>query len=91
MTGDPALAALYEELCAYPGPRPEPSLGGPDPSRLVTPLHLRHGAGELSFFGTIATFGTPLDVTVSELAIETFFPADDRTAAFLREHATRDV
>jgi hypothetical protein len=39
---------------------------------------------ELSFFSTITTFGTAVDVTVSELALEAFFPADDQTAAFLR-------
>lgn len=87
LTGDPALTALYEELRAYPGARSEPRPGGPDPSRLVMPLHLRHPAGELSFFSATATFGTPLDVTVAELAIETFFPADEPTAAFLRARA----
>jgi hypothetical protein len=48
------------------------------------PLRLRHGDGELSFVSTVATFNTPLDVTVSELAIETFLPADSQTAAALR-------
>ena len=42
---------------------------------------------ELTFFSTIATFGTPLDVTVAELVIESFFPADPATAAYLRERA----
>ena len=41
-------------------------------------------AGELSFMSTITTFGTPLDITVSELSIEAFFPADDHTAQVLR-------
>jgi hypothetical protein len=47
-------------------------------------MRLRHPAGELSFFGTIATFGTPLDVTVAELMIEAFYPADAATAEVLR-------
>ena len=51
---------------------------------LVVPLRLRHGDGELSFVSTVTTFGTPLDVTVAELVIESFFPADDATAAALR-------
>jgi hypothetical protein len=52
------------------------------------PLCIRDGGRELSFFGTVATFGTPLDVTVSELAIESFFPANDATAAVLRGGGT---
>jgi hypothetical protein len=51
--------------------------------RLRTP----HGDGELRFFSTIATFGTAIDVTVAELAIEAFFPADPETGAALRERA----
>ena len=83
-TGDPALVALHEELASYPGvdasPRP------PHPANnLFIPLKLRApGGGELSFFSTIARFGTALDVTVAELAIESFFPADAATAAALR-------
>jgi transcriptional regulator with XRE-family HTH domain len=84
VTGDPDLTTIYEELRAFPGPQPDISPAGPAPSRIVMPLQLRHDGGELAFFSTTATFGTPLDVTVAELAIETFFPADDRTAAFLR-------
>ena len=48
------------------------------------PLRIRTDAGELSFFGTVATFGTPMDVTVAELSIESFFPADPQTAEVLR-------
>ena len=51
------------------------------------PLRLRSGDGELSFISTIATFGTATDVTVSELAIESFFPADAETAAALHERS----
>jgi hypothetical protein len=45
---------------------------------------VRHEAGELAFMSTVTTFGTPLDITVSELSIEAFFPADEHTAAVLR-------
>ena len=51
------------------------------------PLRIRSVDGELSFISTVATFGTATDVTVSELAIESFFPADEETARTLRERA----
>ena len=47
------------------------------------PVRLRHGDRELAFFSTIATFGTAVDITLAELAIEAFFPADDATTAYL--------
>ena len=51
-------------------------------------LHLAApGGGELAFFSTITTFGTPSDITVSELSVEAFFPADDETARRLRDAA----
>ena len=78
-TGDPVLAELLTELGSYPGgaaPEPAPAL--------VVPLRYRHGDTELAFFSTTTVFGTPLDVTVSELAIEAFYPEDETTAAALR-------
>jgi transcriptional regulator with XRE-family HTH domain len=82
---DDALTALYAEISAYPiadsGPVDD------DPVGVVLPLRLRGFRpedGELALFSTVATFGTPLDITVSELAIETFFPADPHTEAVLR-------
>jgi len=51
------------------------------------PLRLRTDAGELTFLSTVTAFGTATEVTLSELAIETFFPADAATAAAVREHA----
>ena len=54
----------------------------PEPS-LVVPLRVRVGDYDLSFLSTTTVFGTPLDVAVSELAIETFFPADAATSEFL--------
>ena len=48
------------------------------------PLRLRTDGGELRFFSTVTTFGTPVDITVEELSIESFFPADRETAERLR-------
>jgi hypothetical protein len=53
------------------------------------PLRIRHSGGELAFLSTVATFGTPLDITVAELAIESFFPADAETASALHAFAGR--
>jgi transcriptional regulator with XRE-family HTH domain len=84
LTADPELAALYDELRAYHCDQPEPEVELPGPGDVVVPLRIHHGDRELAFFSTVATFGTPLDVTVAELAIESFFPADADTSAVLR-------
>jgi hypothetical protein len=81
VTGDAALATLYEEVSGYPGPA-QP--GGHTASEVFVPLVFRSGDRELRFFSTVATFGTAVDITVSELAIESFFPADGPTAEALR-------
>jgi transcriptional regulator with XRE-family HTH domain len=79
-TADPALAALHDELSAYPAPpRDEPSC---DPG-ITVPLVLRAGDRTLRFFSTTLVFGSPRDVLLSELAIETFLPADDATRVAL--------
>lgn len=83
LTGNLALAQLYEELCGYPCDQPEPDVELPGPGDVFVPLRIRYGNHELAFFSTVATFGTPLDITVAELAIESFFPADAGTAAIL--------
>jgi transcriptional regulator with XRE-family HTH domain len=88
LTGDPGLAELLEELRAYPCDQPEPEVEVPGPGDVVVPLRLRHGDRELSFLSIMASFGTPLDVTVAELAIESFFPADPATGAALRDLQT---
>jgi len=83
VSGDPALSALYDELAAYPGgsgSAPSPDLAA---GEIAVPLRLRHESGELSFISTMTTFGTAIDVTVSELSIEAFFPADAATAQAL--------
>jgi transcriptional regulator with XRE-family HTH domain len=83
LTADPGLAELYEELAGYPCDQPEPE--PPGAGAVVVPLRVRDGDRVLSFFSTVATFGTPLDVTVAELVIESFYPADPETAALLWE------
>ncbi len=81
VSADPVLAALADELRAYPAP-PDASHEVVEAS-VVVPLLLRTPAGTLSFISTTTVFGTPVDVTLSELALETFFPADAATAALL--------
>jgi transcriptional regulator with XRE-family HTH domain len=80
-TADPALLALHAELKSYPVPaRSKPIAAG----SVAVPFRLRHGDDVLSFISTTMVFGTPLDITLSEIALETFFPADADTAALLR-------
>ena len=83
LTADPELADLLDELTSYPCDQPdvEPHGGG----EVVVPLRMRIDDTELAVLSTVATFGTPLDVTVAELVIESFFPADEATAAWLRD------
>jgi transcriptional regulator with XRE-family HTH domain len=83
-THDPQLISLLNELRGYPCDQPEPSVEMPGPGEIVVPLRLRHGDGELRFMSIVSTFGTPLDITVQELSIEAFFPADAPTADALR-------
>src|ERR1044071_6630111 len=89
-TGDPRLAELYAELAALPGVR-DPPLAvphGDGASRLMVTLRMKSPAGDLAFFSTVATFGTAVDITLAELSIESFFPADPATAATLRAALT---
>jgi transcriptional regulator with XRE-family HTH domain len=81
-SGDVALIALFEELRAYPAPelRETRDYGG-----VAVPLEIRTDAGVLSFISTTTIFGTPVDVTLSELAVEAFYPADEKTAQILRK------
>jgi transcriptional regulator with XRE-family HTH domain len=84
-SGDPRLAGLHEELSGYPGGESEDeSQPPPAPADVVVPLRYRASDQELSFLSITAMVGTPLDVTVEELVIESFYPADDRTARALR-------
>jgi transcriptional regulator with XRE-family HTH domain len=78
-TGDPRLAELLTELQRYPGGEHSP----PAPTDVVVPLRYRLGDRELSLFSMTAVVGTPMDVTIEELAIESFYPADEATAQAL--------
>jgi transcriptional regulator with XRE-family HTH domain len=85
VTADAQLAALMQELLAYPSPVSERD--GPahnDYAGIFVPMQLKTPAGILSFFSTTTVFGTPIDVTLSEVALEAFFPADAETSLALR-------
>jgi hypothetical protein len=88
LTGDDELRALEAELAGYVeamGVASDTSFEAP---RMVAiPMRLRTDDGELAFVTMIATFGTALDITLSELAIETFLPADEATATALHRRA----
>jgi transcriptional regulator with XRE-family HTH domain len=83
VSGDPALFALHEELAALPGAQPGLA-ASLELSEIAVPLLLSVEGSELAFISTATSFGTAIEVTVSELAIESFFPADEATASFLR-------
>jgi transcriptional regulator with XRE-family HTH domain len=92
-SGDATLTALAEELAAYPAPAGADAQSGrhrdsePAPlADVVVPFSLRTDIGVLSFFSTTTVFGSPVDVTLSELAIEAFFPADAATSEALRAY-----
>jgi transcriptional regulator with XRE-family HTH domain len=85
VTADPGLIKLYDELRRYPIPARSAPL---PPDNVAIPFKLRFGGDILSFMSATMIFGTPVDVTLSELALETFFPADEFTAERLRKLAT---
>jgi hypothetical protein len=83
-TGDQQLAALLEELRGYPeGDAEAPHLEG-EMLGVAMPFRFRTPGSVLSFISTTTVFGTPVDITLQELALETFFPADAATAEALR-------
>ncbi|MGO4738008.1 helix-turn-helix domain-containing protein [Bosea sp. 2KB_26] len=90
-TADPILADLLVELLTYPAPlQPVRKGHAPDPeveAAIVVPMQLKVGDQVLSLISTTTVFGTPVDITLSELALETFFPADAATAEALRAMA----
>ncbi|MFI0165219.1 helix-turn-helix domain-containing protein [Streptomyces sp. NPDC017095] len=78
------LRALYEEVAAYPVPEEPPAAEPAAPvPYFALPLRIEHAGRTLSFVSSISTFNTPMDVTVAELAVETFLPADPATAKYL--------
>jgi transcriptional regulator with XRE-family HTH domain len=99
LTGDEVLESLMSELAGYPPPDNQGrgnfsgtgghgAAGSSEYGDVVVPLQFSSEAGVLSFISTTTVFGTPVDVTVSELALESFFPADAKTAEILRQLAT---
>ncbi|TDR39717.1 Xre family transcriptional regulator [Tahibacter aquaticus] len=91
-SGDALSQQLYEEMLTYPlpanaGDAHEPTLS----DNVALQLRLRSEFGVLSFISTITVFGTPLDITLAELAIESFFPADAHTAQVLRNWLPLEV
>ncbi|QEN87549.1 helix-turn-helix transcriptional regulator [Labrys sp. KNU-23] len=86
ISGDEILARLLDELSAYPVPasrgKPRADLGG-----IVVPFELRTPQGLMCFFSTTTVFGTPVDITLSELALECFYPANAETTEILKRTA----
>jgi transcriptional regulator with XRE-family HTH domain len=82
---DPVIQALLTEVMSYPAPPGTPTLATSDgPQRYATPLQVATRLGTVSFLNTTTVFGTPTDVTLSEIALEMLFPADDATVAIVR-------
>lgn len=86
-SADARLIALRDELAGFPFPAStEPARSDPArEGRIAVPLRLKSDAGPLSFLSTTTVFGTATDVTLSEVTIEAFFPADDKTACAMRQ------
>ena len=88
VTADPRLSDLLQELGSYATARDTRNIEQPgsarDPTSVAVPLRLHTEHGTLSLISTTMVFGTPVDVTLSELAIEAFFPADAATADLLQ-------
>ncbi len=86
-SGDPALDELAEELRGYPAPASKTPAPATIDVPIAVPMILESPVGPLSFLSTTTLFGTPAEVTLSELAIESFFPADALTGERLRQLA----
>jgi transcriptional regulator with XRE-family HTH domain len=86
VTADPVLDQLLAEVTAYPNVEELTSRPGwsTEETPLLVPCRLEMGGIEVSLFTTLTTFGTPRDITLDELAVELFFPADDATELLLR-------
>jgi len=84
LTRDVDVGALYDELRGYPNvATDDEQVETEDAGALAVPLVLRAGDAELRFLSTVTTFGTAVDITLAELSIEAFLPADDATAEAL--------
>lgn len=93
-TADAKLSELLQLLTQYPAPDTAAIVAEPPPiqlAQLAVPMQLQTANGMLSLISTTTVFGTPTDVTLAELAIECFFPADDHSAALLRQLAANNI
>jgi len=90
-TADPALAGLLREVSGYalPAAGSAANAAANEEHAIAVPFRIHTEAGLLSFFSTTTVFGTPVDVTLSELALELFFPADAQTAETVRRMEAR--
>src|SRR5205823_9688124 len=86
-SGDPELDALLGELRGFATATAPATPQPRDGATIAVPFQLRTDVGELAFFSTTTVFGTPVDITLAELALECFFPADAATAESLRRLA----
>lgn len=86
LVADPVIADLEKELSSYAGGRNGHRPKADHSGGIAVPFQIRLGGAEHSFITTTTVFGAPLDVSLSELAIESFFPADEATARFIRRH-----
>lgn len=84
VSGDRELVVLHDELMQLPAPAANAREVRIDAGSVAVPFQLAMNGGVLSFISTTTVFGTPIDITLSELALETFFPADATTAQILR-------
>jgi transcriptional regulator with XRE-family HTH domain len=95
LTADPVLEEVLRELASYPAPKSIPSGGVAKQHAIALPFQIVTTLGELSFLSTTTVFGTPVDVTLSEIALECFYPADAATAQAVqragRHNAIRDI
>ena len=89
LTADAVLIDLLREVGNYPGPAGQPVQVTGLEHEIAVPFRIRTTGGVLSFFSMTTVFGTPVDVMLSELALELFFPADQETAAAVTRMAVR--
>jgi hypothetical protein len=79
-SGDPELERLHDELAGYPGVAAGEAPEAPPADGILLPLQLRGGEADLALFTTVTAFGTPLEITLAEPAVEAFHPVDAETA-----------
>jgi len=92
LTRDPVIDALVKELGGYLGAARDGDRQTQNhQDEIAVPLRLRTHAGVLSFFSTITVFGTPVEITLSELSLEAFYPADEATAAAMQAMFRRAI